>query len=105
MSAHGRLDAAGRYPANPRIVEGRRNVARLLVGIAQGYPAPQAMTERSLNGQPAWLFEAQGDSGKFAPRMLVLPEVAADGRVRTLRLLLAPEKLAVVDEGRSKVAP
>ena len=91
-------DAAGRYPANTRTVEGRLNVARLLLGLSQGYPAPFEISERRVNGQPAWLFVAQGDTGRFAPRLLVVPELAADGRIRTVGVILAPEKLSALDQ-------
>jgi RNA polymerase sigma factor (sigma-70 family) len=91
-------DTDGRYPAAGVPVVGRSKVARFHAGIARlrEGETPRAVL-RWLNGTPAISveFDPPPQDG-LAPRFVTLGELDANGRVRRIYTVLAPEKLARV---------
>jgi len=91
-------DTNGRYPAAGVPVVGRAKVARFHAGIARlrEGQSPRA-TLRWLNGAPAIVVEFEPPpTDRLAPRFVTLGELDAEGRVRRIYTVLAPEKLARV---------
>lgn len=87
-------DAGGQYHAARQPVVGRRNVARLLVGLASKGGAT-ALGVRMLNGLPAVLAETPKREG-FAPRFTFQIELDASGRISAVHTVLAARKLVAV---------
>lgn len=81
-------DGGGVVPgAGTRPVSGRRNVARLIVGLLQKYGPELTFAAESINGQPALVARVGGT---------VVNAVCfewADGRVRSIYSVLNPAKL------------
>jgi RNA polymerase sigma-70 factor (ECF subfamily) len=91
-------DTNGRYPAAGVPVVGRSKVARFHAGIAR-LRADQTprVAIRWLNGAPAIVIEFEEPvTDRFAPRYVTLGEIGADGLLRRIYTVLAPEKLARV---------
>jgi RNA polymerase sigma-70 factor (ECF subfamily) len=82
-------DSGGTRPSWPRPITGRDNVRRLLLGVG-GQIRQLGITIRQteINGQPGAMFL---DPGGNLTNVFVLD--IADGRVRTVRSVINPEKL------------
>ena len=78
-----------RAPLNP--IYGADNVARFLVGTLSKIPPGFTVRKTRVNGRPGYV----GYLGDGSPQSVVTFDVL-DGRVRTIRLLVNPEKLANV---------
>jgi RNA polymerase sigma factor (sigma-70 family) len=88
-------DTDGRYPAAGIPVLGRSKVARFHAGVARLRAAltPQ-VSFRWMNGAPVVAVEfAPPITDGLAPRFVTFAEVGADGLVRRIYSVLAPEKL------------
>ncbi|MFI5317795.1 MAG: sigma-70 family RNA polymerase sigma factor [Myxococcota bacterium] len=88
-------DTNGRYPAAGVPVVGRAKVARFHSGIARLREGQTARASvRWLNGAPAVVVVFDPPpTDRFAPRYVTIGEAGADGRVRRIYSVLAPEKL------------
>jgi RNA polymerase sigma-70 factor (ECF subfamily) len=88
-------DTNGRYPAAGVPVVGRNKVARFHMGIADLRKTLPRFEVRILNGAPGVLalWDPPPDD-RFAPAYFTQAELDADGRIRRIYTLLAPEKLA-----------
>jgi RNA polymerase sigma-70 factor (ECF subfamily) len=93
-------DAAGEFHAARVPVLGRRKVAALMVGVAQGLGALRRAEVRLFNGLPAFLAEATVRPG-FAPRFVLQLELDGQGRIREVRTVLATRKLTGVTWDRA----
>jgi RNA polymerase sigma-70 factor (ECF subfamily) len=88
-------DAAGEFHATRQVMEGRRQVARLMVGLAAKRAPDTRVAFRMLNGLPALVADAAARPG-FAPRYTLQLELDAAGRVAAVHLVLASRKLVAV---------
>jgi len=88
-------DSNGRYPAAGIPVVGRNKVARFHMGIADlRNPIPRFKV-RMLNGAPAVVAVYDPPpNDRFAPVYFTQAELDADGRIRRIYTVLAPDKLA-----------
>ena len=91
-------DGGGEYHAARLPVAGRRNVARLLVGLA-AKGAARSIAVRMLNGLPALAVEVPARPG-FAPLFVFRIELSAGGDIAAVHTILASRKLVAV-AGRS----
>jgi RNA polymerase sigma-70 factor, ECF subfamily len=89
-------DANGKYPAAGVPVLGRNKVARFQVNVGRLRTTAPRFEIRMLNGLPAFVAEWDRDESKLSPRLVLIPILDADGRIRGLHGVLAPEKLARV---------
>jgi RNA polymerase sigma-70 factor (ECF subfamily) len=91
-------DTNGRYPAAGVAVVGANKVARFHAGIADLRKQQLPRIEvRSLNGALAVVCTYQPPvTDRFAPAFITLGELDADGRIRRIYTVLAPDKLARV---------
>jgi RNA polymerase sigma-70 factor (ECF subfamily) len=90
----------GEYAAAHRIVHGRRNVLRLVLGLNRKRPPRGAIAVRMVNGLPALLVEWGGpDDARVAPRGVVRCDVGPDGRITALHTILASRKLTGIAFG------
>ncbi len=87
-------DSGGEFQAALRPVGGRRNVARLLVGLAAKGVA-ERMSLRMLNGLPALAVDSPRRDG-FAPRFTFQIELDEAGLIAEVRSVLATRKLVAV---------
>ena len=88
-------DAAGEYTALAAPLAGRGRVARLYLVAARNREAGGTRTEiRIVNGLPAALVTLEEPVRRQAPRTLLRCELDAEGRIRLVQAILAPEKLA-----------
>jgi RNA polymerase sigma-70 factor (ECF subfamily) len=88
-------DTNGRYPAAGVPVVGRNKVARFHMGIADLRQRLPRVEVRRLNGVPAIVATYDPPpNDRFAPAFVTMADVDADGRLRRIYAVLAPEKLA-----------
>lgn len=84
-------DGGGQYAAARRPVCGRAKVARFLLRISKlGVPRVRFA---NVNGMPALLAVHDAPRKKIAPRYVMLLDVDAQGKLRRLWTVLAPDKL------------
>ncbi|MFE6335464.1 RNA polymerase sigma-70 factor [Streptomyces sp. NPDC057798] len=85
-------DGGGKAPQWARAIVGAENVARLLVALARPFELIGVTAEpHEVNGQPGLIFRDR--DGKVVNIMAI---DIADGRVRAIRSVINPEKLAHV---------
>jgi RNA polymerase sigma-70 factor, ECF subfamily len=88
-------DGGGVSPAARNPVQGRNNVARYFIGIAQKFQQGRTTHLVEVNGEPAVIVLLHG-----RPRSLVVPEFA-DGLIHALRVIVNPAKLkGLVEMGK-----
>ncbi len=88
-------DTNGRYPAAGVPVVGRNKVARFHMGIADLREELPRVEVRMLNGVPAAVAVYDPPArDRFAPAFIMLADLDAEGRIRRIYSVLAPEKLA-----------
>jgi RNA polymerase sigma-70 factor (ECF subfamily) len=88
-------DGAGEFVAARHPIVGRRNVARLILGLAAKRPKTDRFAFRMLNGMPALVVESPAAPG-FAPRFILQVDVGPDGLIRAVHTVLATRKLLAV---------
>ena len=88
-------DGGGKTRAALKPIHGADNVARFLTGILRKLPPDFAVRQTRVNGRPGFV----GYLGDGSPLSVVTLEVS-DG-VRTIRLVVNPEKLESVPPLRS----
>jgi RNA polymerase sigma-70 factor (ECF subfamily) len=88
-------DGAGEFFASRQPIVGRKQVARLLLGLAAKQPRPERLAFRMLNGMPAVVVEAPVRHG-FAPRFVLQVQVGRDGSIEAVHTILASRKLVAV---------
>jgi RNA polymerase sigma factor (sigma-70 family) len=90
-------DGAGRFGAVRQIIRGAKAIARVALFGEQrlaGYRTGQSLRE-NINGAPALVVESRPPPGvDVAPRVVLTCDVDAVGRITTLYVLAAPEKVA-----------
>jgi RNA polymerase sigma factor (sigma-70 family) len=89
-------DGAGEFHAARQPVVGRKNVARLLIGLSAKGVVDQ-MAFRMLNGLPAVVASSPKRHG-FAPRFTFQIELDTEGRICAVHSVLATRKLLAVPE-------
>lgn len=89
-------DGGGEVYAAINPIYGRRNVIRLVLGLAEKSPPAQRLTFTTLNGSPALLVESDHDLENLARRFTVHCEVDEGGRITRLLTVAAPSKLTAV---------
>jgi RNA polymerase sigma-70 factor (ECF subfamily) len=85
-------DGGGKVPSAHRLISGAEKVARLWLGLARKAPATLALSIAEVNGTPAallWL-----DDALYA----VLTFDVLDGRIKAIRNVLNPDKLAYIGQ-------
>jgi RNA polymerase sigma-70 factor (ECF subfamily) len=98
-------DGGGEVVAARRVVRGRDNVLRLILGLAGKALIHPRFEIRLLNGLPAVVVEDEVTLKKIAHRYTIHFDVGGDGRIRGLHTVLAPSKLSGVKfEGLNGVA-
>jgi RNA polymerase sigma-70 factor, ECF subfamily len=88
-------DGAGEFYAARQPILGRKNVARLYLGLAAKGPQPDRLAFRMLNGLPALVVESSVPPG-FAPRFILQVEVGGEGAIEAVHTVLATRKLLAV---------
>jgi RNA polymerase sigma-70 factor, ECF subfamily len=91
-------DGAGEFFAARQPILGRKNIAKLLLGLAAKQPKPERLAFRMLNGLPALVVETPAPHG-FAPRFILQVEVGEDGAIEAVHTVLATRKLVAVPFG------
>jgi RNA polymerase sigma factor (sigma-70 family) len=90
-------DGAGRFGAVRQVIRGAKAISRLAVFGQQrfsGYRTGQSFRE-NVNGAPALVVESRPPPGvNVAPRVVLTCDVDAAGRITTLYILAAPEKVS-----------
>lgn len=84
-------DGGGKVPSARRLVIGAATVARLWLGLVRKAPAALALSIAEVNGTPAallWLGDAL---------YAVMVFDVLDGRIRAIRIVLNPDKLAYIE--------
>jgi RNA polymerase sigma-70 factor (ECF subfamily) len=87
-------DGGGHYRAALRPVTGANRVARFLVGLQKKTTQSGRFALRDVNGLPAIVAEVDPTVEHWAPRYVLRCDVAEDGRIREVHIVLAPPKLA-----------
>jgi RNA polymerase sigma-70 factor (ECF subfamily) len=86
-------DGGGQYFAARKPLVGPQRVARFFMNIARRRAPSSKFEMRTLNGMPALIGEfADGHAGE-PPRMVLLCDIDADGRITALHSVLADRKL------------
>jgi RNA polymerase sigma-70 factor (ECF subfamily) len=89
-------DGGGEVAAALKPIYGRDKVLRLIMKTAERYGEAVKMLFRSLNGEPAIVFEAPASSPHQVNRFTMHCDVDQSGLIRRLNFVLAPTKLARV---------
>lgn len=89
-------DGGGEYLAALRPVVGRNRVARFLVGLQHKTEQAGRFALRDVNGLPAIVADVQAKPARWAPRYLVRCDLAPDGRIREVHVVIASAKLAAI---------
>jgi RNA polymerase sigma-70 factor, ECF subfamily len=89
-------DGGGEVYAAINPIYGRRNVLRLIFGLAKKIVATQQVRFTTLNGLPAVVVENIHDLQGIATRFTVHCQVDETGRIKELDIVLAPRKLTAV---------
>jgi RNA polymerase sigma-70 factor, ECF subfamily len=85
-------DAGGDFRAALRHVTGASRVARFYLGLMKKV-APSRVAFRDVNALPAIVVEIDAPPPRVAPRMVLLCDVAEDGRIARMHAVLARAKL------------
>jgi RNA polymerase sigma-70 factor (ECF subfamily) len=85
-------DTNGDYVAALRVVVGSSRVARFFLGLMKKAP-PGRLEVRTLNGLPALVVTNDDPPPRIAPRIVFRCELAPDGRIEQIHLVLARAKL------------
>jgi RNA polymerase sigma factor (sigma-70 family) len=93
--AHALSDGGGQYHAARLPVVGRKNVAKLLVGLSAKGGTKLQLGFRMLNGLPALVVDAPPRPG-FAPRFTFQIALDESGSIRAVYTVLASRKLLAV---------
>jgi len=88
-------DGAGEFYAARLPIVGRRNVAKLLLGLAVKHASNASLAFRMLNGMPAVVAEVPAPHG-WAPRWVFQIELGPDGLIQSVNTVLASRKLKAV---------
>jgi RNA polymerase sigma-70 factor (ECF subfamily) len=89
-------DGGGQYFAARKPIVGRARVARFFSKITQRR-APQSRFEmRMINGMPALVGEFHDGRAGEPPRIVLLCDLDADGRIAALHSVLADAKLSAI---------
>jgi RNA polymerase sigma-70 factor, ECF subfamily len=88
-------DGAGEFFAARQPILGRKNVARLFLGLAAKRPREERLGFRMLNGMPALVVESGAPAG-FAPRYILQVQTGQDGTIEAVHTVLATRKLLAV---------
>jgi RNA polymerase sigma-70 factor (ECF subfamily) len=89
-------DGGGHYRAALRPVLGSNRVARFLLGLQKKVQQAGRFALRDVNGLPALLAEVDTRQERWAPRYVLRCDVAPDGRIRAVHIVLAPPKLGAI---------
>jgi RNA polymerase sigma-70 factor, ECF subfamily len=89
-------DGGGEVYAAINPIYGRRNVLRLIFGLAKKVAATQRFAFTTLNGLPAVVVENIHNLQGIATRFTLHCQVDETGRIRELDIVLAPRKLTAV---------
>jgi RNA polymerase sigma-70 factor (ECF subfamily) len=89
-------DGGGEVYAAINPIYGRRNVARLIFGLASKLPQNYQFTFTTLNALPAVVVENCHDLQGVARRFTIHCQVDETGRIQKLNTVLAPTKLTAV---------
>lgn len=89
-------DGGGEVIAAVRPLEGRDAVLGFYARVAELTPAPAAVEERDLNGEPGLVVRLPPREGRYAERFVYGVDLDGAGRVREIRAVMASRKLAAV---------
>lgn len=92
-------DGGGEVLAALNPVVGRDRVVRLYLGLSRKLPAGRSFEVRTVNGLPACFIELEDAGRRVASRLVIRCDLDADGRIRELHIVLAPQKLTAVRFG------
>jgi RNA polymerase sigma-70 factor (ECF subfamily) len=85
-------DTNGDYRAALNVVTGRNRVARFFLGLMKKVP-PGRIECRPVNGLPAYVVTVPEPPPRVAPRIVFRCELAADGRIQQIHVVVAKAKL------------
>ena len=89
-------DGGGEVYAAINPIYGRRNVTRLIFGLAEKLPRAMRVSFVTLNSLPAIVVEAEHDYENIARRFTIHCDVDEAGHIQRLYTVVAPKKLAAV---------
>jgi RNA polymerase sigma-70 factor (ECF subfamily) len=89
-------DGGGEYRAALRPVRGRDRVARFLVGLQKKTYSAGRFALRDVNGLPALVAEVDTKAARWAPRFVLRCDVAPDGKIREVHVVLTSSKLSAI---------
>lgn len=89
-------DGGGVYSASPKLVHGRRKVARLHAGLVRHRGNPRSVAIRTLNGAPMLVLELAPGKPREATEAVFALVLDGDGMITKVCSILAPEKLAAL---------
>lgn len=93
-------DGGGEFAASMRPIVGREAVAALYLGLARKSASPDARVSLvRVNGLPAIVLEQTPRFPRFAPRVVLQPDLDEAGRIRELHSMMAPRKLSALRAG------
>jgi len=97
LTADARLytDAGGEYLAALKPIRGASKIARGLVALGRTGPGVSADV-RSINGMPGVVVHDRAPRPRYAPRLVLGIEAAADGHIAAIYVVLASHKLAAI---------
>jgi RNA polymerase sigma-70 factor (ECF subfamily) len=89
-------DGGGEFNALHAPLDGRVRVATLLLRVARRRSAGSRVAVRTVNGLPALVIEYARSERRQAPRAVLRCEMAPDGRIGEVHVVLASRKLTAV---------
>jgi RNA polymerase sigma-70 factor (ECF subfamily) len=89
-------DSGGEFAAALKPIVGRDKVLRLFTKLAQKTTQEVRLRLSMVNGLPAFIAEFTQQQPRIAPRFILRCDIAPDGRIKELHVILASEKLTVI---------
>jgi RNA polymerase sigma-70 factor (ECF subfamily) len=89
-------DGGGEFAAALKPIVGRDKVLRFFTKLAQKTTQAVRLRMSMVNGLPAFVAEFTQQQPRTAPRFILRCDLAPDGRIKELHVILASEKLTVI---------
>jgi RNA polymerase sigma-70 factor (ECF subfamily) len=89
-------DAGGEFLAAGIELHGPARIAQVMIGITKHAAPISGVALRTLGGQPSMVVDAVPDRARLAPRFVLTCDLAPDGRIARIYMILASRKLTAV---------
>jgi RNA polymerase sigma-70 factor (ECF subfamily) len=87
-------DGGGVYLAAPKPITGRKRVAHFYVSAGQRAGQVVSALPRTFNGLPSLMLDVASTHPGWAPRLVLQVETDAEGRIRRIYSVMAPDKVS-----------